>query len=129
MSDTTPEETDSAVSDVVVSYIRTYVPILWGTLMAFLVGKGIDVPALSDPLLVTGILIPACIAGWYALGRLAERKLPRLGKLMLGSRKQPSYAPQNADGSYTITELTVPVEPDLDPDALGSPDDEALELG
>lgn len=124
-----------SISDAVVAYIRTYVPIAWGTLIAFLVGQGIDIPALSNPALVAGFLVPACIAAWYALGRTIEQRWPAVGRFMMGSKKQPTYAPQNPDGSYTVTDLVVdggdgPVTADditvpIDEDALA--EDEAGE--
>jgi hypothetical protein len=127
-------ETGSGVSDVAISYIRTYVPIIWGTVIAFLVGRGIDIPALSDPALVAGVLVPACIGLWYAAGRFIEQRWPKIGRFMLGSKKTPHYTPPNADGSYTITavEEVVPVDPDaaLDEqfDTEGVPADDS-ELG
>lgn len=75
------------LSDLIVSYIRTYVPIGLGVALTYL-GKhlGIVEPDPGTIAWVTG----AVVAGYYTLARFAESKVPALG-FLLGSTKQPTY--------------------------------------
>lgn len=77
------------MNDLVVSFIRTYVPIAVGSLISWLTTKGLDVdPTTGQGLIVflTGILI----ATYYGVVRLLERQWPQFG-LLLGSAKKPEY--------------------------------------
>jgi hypothetical protein len=79
------------------SILRTIVPALWGSLIAWLIGAlpilaplQADLTGLSDVILpiITAVIIGAWYAGW----RWLEPKLPDwLTRAVLGSAKTPSY--------------------------------------
>jgi hypothetical protein len=83
------------LSDKVVSLLRTVVPVVWGSAIAWL----LTVVALPAP--VTGFLtnqtdvvVVVAIAAWYAGFRWLEPKLPPwLTRIVLGSNQTPTYAP------------------------------------
>jgi hypothetical protein len=81
----------------VVSILRTVVPVLWGTLITYLVSlvPGVAVAlAPAQPIIAGwGVAIAAAItAGWYALMRKIEPKLPGwLTVIVLGSNQTPKY--------------------------------------
>lgn len=87
------------ISDYVVSLLRTAVPGLWGTLIAFLLTAfgwlasvfeflGVDPTSPQAASWATGV----AIALWYALWRWLEPKLPAwLTRLVLGSNQAPTY--------------------------------------
>lgn len=77
------------MSDLVVSLIRTYVPVVVGTVIAWLVAQGIDVTPETEVQLVAG-LTGIISAAYYGVVRLLERRWPVVGYL-LGSKKQPTY--------------------------------------
>lgn len=77
------------MSDVLVSLIRTYVPIGVGAFIAWLVTLGVEVDATAQAGLVTG-LTAVITAAYYTLVRLLEKRFPWLG-VLLGSTKQPEY--------------------------------------
>lgn len=90
-------EPNSNVRDVGVSIIRTVVPGLWGTLLAWLATQ---VPALEPVLNAPGMagigaaIALALIGAWYTLFRMIESKLPAwLTVLVLGSNSPPNYRP------------------------------------
>lgn len=77
------------MSDFVVSFIRTYVPILVGSLISWLTTKGLTLDETASAGLVvflTGFLI----AAYYGVVRLLEARFPQVG-ILLGSVKQPEY--------------------------------------
>jgi hypothetical protein len=89
------------MSDYLVSLLRTAVPTLWGSVLAFLVGKNVvdAETAAAAGGTVGAFLLTATIGGYYALVRLAEPYLlqvPGVGQflvgLLLGSTKAPEYA-------------------------------------
>lgn len=79
------------------SILRTIVPALWGSLIAWLIGVlPILAPLEADLLGLADILLPiitaVIIAGWYAFWRWLEPKLPDwLTRAVLGSAKTPTY--------------------------------------
>lgn len=76
----------------ITSIIRTFVPIVVGTVAAFLVAHGLpDV----DEAAVEGWLTPVLIGAYYAAIRAAEKKWPQIGWL-LGKAAQVVYAPTTA---------------------------------
>jgi len=75
------------MSDLIVSFIRTYVPIAAGWLVSLAVAAGLDVDSAQAETVLTGL----CIAVYYALARLIERKYPKAGWL-LGAPKAPTYS-------------------------------------
>lgn len=95
------------IRDIGVSIIRTVVPALWGTGLAWLVTQ---VPALEPVLNQSGMtglgaVIAATLIGlWYALFRSIEAKLPPwLTVLVLGSNRPPTYT-VNGTVNYTRDE-------------------------
>jgi len=83
--------------------LRTVVPALWGSVIAWLIGVlpilapfQSDLTGLSDVILP--VLTAVIIGGWYALWRWLEPKLPNwLTRAVLGSAKTPVYiAPVDA---------------------------------
>lgn len=79
----------SAVSDFVVSLIRTNVPILVGGFIGWLVSLGVTVPEGAEAPL-TAALVAAGSAGYYLVARALEKRWPFFGYL-LGSKAAPSY--------------------------------------
>lgn len=73
------------MNDVVISLIRTYTPILAGSLLSWLALD--EATSTSAVTALTGIFI----ALYYTVVRLLERKFPRFG-ILLGSTREPEYA-------------------------------------
>lgn len=76
------------IGDVLVSIVRTVVPTLIGSLIAWLITRGLDLSAYANAANI--YLVPACIAGYYSLVRWGEAKVPALG-VMLGYARPPKY--------------------------------------
>jgi len=103
------------LSDKVVSLLRTVVPVIWGSLIAWL----LTLVALPTP--VTGfltnqtdIVVVVAIAGWYAAFRWLEPRLPAwLTRIVLGSNLTPTYAPVAVPllMGATVTTGTIVTEP------------------
>jgi hypothetical protein len=83
-----------------ISLIRTWVPIVWGYAIAWLIHFGLPASLLTNyqDVIITG-LGAVVTALWYALWRWAETKIPSLdswaGRLLvilaLGHPSQPTY--------------------------------------
>ena len=79
------------------SILRTVVPALWGSLVAWLLGVAPLLAPLEAHLLgVADIILPiltaVIIAAWYAFWRWLEPRLPDwLTRAVLGSAKTPVY--------------------------------------
>lgn len=92
----------TVLSDRAVSYLRTIVPVLWGSLVATTLRvisphlPGDVGQALADLLeseLALSLVTAAGIAGWYWVWRRLERRIPDwLVRLVLGSARTPGYA-------------------------------------
>ena len=83
-----------ALSDRVVSLLRTVVPVIWGSAIAWLLTV-ISLPAPVSGFLTaqTDIVVVVAIAGWYAGFRWLEPRLPAwLTRIVLGSNQTPTYA-------------------------------------
>lgn len=98
------------ISDRAVSYLRTAIPALWGSIVTWLLARYV-LPAEVVDLLTSDVLVAAVTAvvilAWYALWRVVEPHVPHwLTRIVLGSAKTPSYAPVGPDGVYDITSLT-----------------------
>ncbi|MCR3719124.1 MULTISPECIES: hypothetical protein [Prauserella salsuginis group] len=81
------------MSDRLTSWVRTVVPALWAALIAWLAGLGLP-EQFADTLggLADELVVPAALAGVYALVRWAEPRLPRwLARILLGSSRPPAY--------------------------------------
>ena len=80
------------------SILRTLVPALWGSLIAWLIGAlPIRAPLEADLLGLANIMLPiitaVIIGAWYAFWRWLEPRLPDwLTRAVLGSAKTPHYA-------------------------------------
>lgn len=78
--------------------LRTVVPALWGSVIAWLIGVlpilaplEADLNGLAD--IALPIITAVIIGSWYAFWRWLEPKLPDwLTRAVLGSAKTPSYA-------------------------------------
>ena len=78
--------------------LRTVVPALWGSVIAWLIGVlpilapfADDLRGLADVALP--VITAVIIGGWYAFWRWLEPKLPDwLTRAVLGSAKTPVYA-------------------------------------
>lgn len=77
------------MNDFITSLIRTWTPIIVGSIVAWLTARGIDVSA-QDALGLTAFLSAVFSGAYYLVVRLAERKFPQVG-LLLGSTKKPEY--------------------------------------
>jgi len=89
------------LSDSLIALIRTGVPAVVGTVIAFLIDRGVNI---SDDQVtaLSAALIPLCISVYYALGTYLERNVnPSFGWL-LGNPKAPTYdSGEVADEEYT----------------------------
>lgn len=112
------------MSDKVVSYLRTAVPILWGSILGWLLTQFPGIPeGLSNWLhSQVEVVVALSIFVWYAVWRWLEPRLPDgLTKLFLGSAQTPVYVgPQ--DTVVTIKEVdTQPMEPPTAPNGSFPP--------
>jgi hypothetical protein len=98
--------TTHPLSDRAVSWLRTTVPVLWGTIVAAILRNasphlpGDLGTALADWLgseTTLALVTAAAIAAWYALWRWAEPRIPDwLTRLVLGSARAPIYTGRHA---------------------------------
>jgi hypothetical protein len=109
---------DTTLGDVLVSLVRTIVPAIVGTLLAWLASRGLDLTAYSNA--VNAALVPLFIALYYALARLLERKWPVFG-LLLGARRQPSYVPPVDNRPAARADLEENIAPSLLQPGRGDP--------
>ncbi len=82
------------LSDYLTSVIRTVVPTLWGTALAWLVSFGVLDQATADgPGAQVGVfLVAVCIGGFYAAARALEPHVPVVFRaLLFGAPKAPAY--------------------------------------
>jgi hypothetical protein len=96
------------VSNYVVSVLRTVVPALWGSALAWLVAAGIldQGGALAAAPFAAAVLVPVAIGGYYALARLVERQpwAPAwLAALLLGAPAAPDY--RAGDGAALAADI------------------------
>jgi hypothetical protein len=83
------------------AYLRTYVPVIWGSLLAFVAGK---VPFVADGFalvdaqlgagwrdLAAALATAAVIAGYYYAARQIGRRFPAAEKWLVGSSARPVY--------------------------------------
>lgn len=78
------------MSDFLVGFIRTYVPIGVGVLITSLVSLGVDVDPASQAALISGVT-GLVIAVYYTAVRFAAEKFPWAG-IFLGVNKAPTYS-------------------------------------
>lgn len=84
------------MTNFITSLIRTYTPILIGSLLSFLAVKyGFVVDEAIQAQLVAG-LTGTIIAAYYLIARLLERKFPQFG-VLLGSTQKPVYVEPTAE--------------------------------
>lgn len=104
------------LSDRAVSYLRTVVPILWGSIIAALIQAAEWLPvAVVDWLsseATVGLVTTAAIAAWYVVWRWAEPRLPDwLTSIVLGYALAPTY------------DARTPIEREADAQAAGNDTD------
>lgn len=93
------------------SILRTIVPALWGSLVAWLLGIAPLLSPLEAHLLgVADVILPiltaVIIAAWYAFWRWLEPRLPAwLTRAVLGSAQSPTYGRQTLPASEESTAL------------------------
>lgn len=76
-------------SNFATSLIRTYVPIIVGALVSYLLTLGIELDVNAQTGLV--VFLTAFLQGaYYLIVRILERRYPKLG-VLLGSEAQPKY--------------------------------------
>jgi hypothetical protein len=83
------------LSDTIISYIRTYVPVAVGAALTWLATKFgilVDGDTKGQAILLLGGVVTAV---YYAVARTLEKRFPSLG-FLLGSRKTPTYLPPPA---------------------------------
>ncbi len=87
------------LSDSLIALIRTGVPAIVGTVIAFLIDKGINI---SDDQVtaLSAALIPLCISLYYALATYLERNVNPAFGWLLGNPKAPSYGQVDGGESY-----------------------------
>lgn len=120
MSHVTAPSDGARLSDRVVALLRTAVPTLWGTVVAWALARlaGVLPTDLADALgsalqseAVVALVVLAAVTGWYAAWRWAEPHIPAwLVRIVLGSALTPTYAPQGA----IVVEVDEPSRPDRD---------------
>lgn len=103
--------TPSTLSDRAVSYLRTAVPVVWGSLVGLVLGwLAPHLPGDLGQLLADFLggeaaltfVVALAIAGWYAAWRRVEKRIPDwLTRIVLGSAAAPSYAPP-LDGDQRV---------------------------
>lgn len=80
------------------AFLRTIVPALWGSFIAWLIGALPILAPLESQLaglaeLALPVITAVIIGAWYAFWRWLEPRLPDwLTRAVLGSAKTPSYA-------------------------------------
>lgn len=77
------------MSNFVTSLIRTYVPIVVGAVLGWLVSIGVEGVDQHQAEAVAGA-VAFCQAAWYAAARVLEKRFPQFGWL-LGVPKNPTY--------------------------------------
>ena len=82
------------LSDTLVSFIRTGVPVVVGAVVAYLSKHGLDIDL--DPFAATALAISL----YYALVRALEKRWPVFG-FLLGVPKEPAY--KGTPGAPTVT--------------------------
>ena len=87
------------LSDTIVSLIRTYVPVLVGTILAFLANKGFEIEVNQNA------VVAVVIALYYALARALEKWKPIFG-FLLGVPKEPAY--EGTPGAPAVVDPSTP---------------------
>lgn len=77
------------MNQTLTALIRTYVPILIGTVLSFLATSGVKVDDNTHTLLVTGVT-GLLIAAYYTVVHSLETRWP-VFSLLLGSTARPTY--------------------------------------
>ena len=94
----------STVRDLGASLVRTVVPYVVGTVIAWLLSRGFDLTAYENAVNVW--LTVACGSAYYAGARWLETRYPAAG-LLLGWRAQPKYIdPSGAPVPGPVSEPT-----------------------
>lgn len=78
------------MNDFITSQIRTYIPILVGSIVSWLATRGIEIDAEATAGAVVAITGLAS-ALYYLIARLLEENISSKFGLLLGSKKKPTY--------------------------------------
>lgn len=97
--------------DRLASIVRTVVPGIVGTALAWLASRGLDLTAYTNA--VNLFLVPACITVYYSAVRWLEARYPAAG-LLLGWRAEPKYV--TPDGEPIAPPPVEPVRYERTPD-------------
>ena len=89
------------MSNTVVSFIRTYVPVAVGALISWLVAHDIVLDEEAQTGLTIG-LTGLVIGLYYLVARILERKWPIFG-FLLGTKQQPVYQTVNTQAQQDKT--------------------------
>jgi uncharacterized membrane protein (DUF441 family) len=98
--------------NVVLSLVRTWVPIVVGSVVSWLAGLGLDVN--TDAKGAMTVLMTAILIGlYYTVVRLLEKQFPWIG-ILLGAPTQPVYsAPVTTSNGGTAAPMYPPDPPVL----------------
>lgn len=111
--------------DLVVSLIRTVVPVIVGSVLGWLAARGLDL----GPEAAAGV-IPAvtglCIVGYYSAVRWLETRHSRAG-LLLGRTAQPVYT-RPVSELTGLTAMWRTLEDDVPVTVIGQPDPRRLTI-
>jgi len=77
------------MSDFVISQIRTYVPMIVGAFLAWLLQFGFDLYEVEGQ--ITVVIVAALSAAYYFIVRFLAEKWPGIG-VLLGVNKAPEYS-------------------------------------
>lgn len=125
LASTTPATTTGATNlgDRGASYLRTVIPVLWGSLVAQLltwlaphlpgdVGTALGNWLSGDAAIA--VVTAATIALWYVLWRKVEPLIPDwLTRFVLGSAAAPVYSKVTTEGVAVVTTLPATASADL----------------
>jgi hypothetical protein len=95
------------------SLIRTWVPVIVGSFLSWLITVGIELDERSSTALITA-LTGLLIAAYYTAVRLLERRWPQVG-VLLGLAKTPdSYSNDQTIPGAVVEESALPEYPTAD---------------
>jgi hypothetical protein len=86
---------DQTLSDDVIAFLRTFVPILWGSIASWLINLGVPATVIVSVHSVAVVGLTAlCSTAWYLLWRWASPRIPPwIVVLALGYAADPIYNP------------------------------------
>lgn len=104
--DALEEQAPRSVRNWGLSWIRTFVPILWGYAITFVATLSPDVAGLLSNEAVYAAVVGAVTSAWYGLFRWLEKHLPPwLTRFVLGANTAPIYVetlPPARDAAHEV---------------------------